>query len=563
MLLSIMIPQAVSPALATDRGPLRFVTSGAKNVQERTSQALRERWYAIVVPAKRFDQAPDIRAPYAPGKLSGEFIRQNLECVNLFRYSAGLPFVSASDADNCSAQYGAVLLAAANTLDHHPGRPSGMGDSFYQKGCDTLAAANIGYLQYAGDQTETKKRTNAVPTLMRNYMNDCGAFNRSCVPHRRWILYPGLQTVGIGCADSSDGTMYQVLKIMGCAAARVDYDFIAWPASGAFPAQLLSPDVPWSVSLNPGVFEIPDRSELTITVTRLEDGRVWKLDGTSARSSENAQFLLVDDHRYGVNNCIIFAFDSKAGGLYRGDYHVNIAGLTTCDGDSAMLDYRIWFADIDECVHRWSDWITDAAAACTEDGSRHRICTSCGQAETSVVSSLGHDWNTTEVLRASAVYSYGRAAFVCARCGAEKIDRLPLAACKNVICPSSRFTDMPARGSWAHNGVDFVLDMGIFTGTGPSTFSPKGYMTRATMVTVLWRIAGMPDAQEDCGFRDVKEHAFYARAVRWASENGLVKGLSAECLGPAHQNPGGDAASALFCLGCLRICRKSGRIRRQ
>ena len=471
MLFSLLTPKTALPVRVSARAAvLRYDVSGDTAAPRRTAEELRKRWNAVSVPSKRYEQAPSTCAPYLPGQLSGEFIRQNLELVNLFRYSAGLSLVSASEEDNRTAQYGAVLLAAANTLDHRPAKPAGMGDSFYQKGCEALGAGNIGYLKYVGGAAESRKCADAIPTLIRNYMNDRGTFNRSCVPHRRWLLYPGLQTVGVGCADSADGTMYQVLKVINTrgGTARVDYDFVAWPASGAFPAQVISPGVPWSVSLNPGVFEIPSRTDLTVTVTR-EDGKIWKLDASASADSADARFLLVDTQRYGLGNCILFAFDSGQTDLYHGSYRVTVEGLTTLDGDEAMLDYEIRFVDMEE-----------------NDGDL--------------------------MLRST--------------------NSPPEKGCGKDPCPSSRFADAPAQGNWAHDGVDYVLEHGIFSGTTANTFSPKGNMTRAMMVTVFWRIAGMPESGGSCPFADVKKNAYYEKAVHWAGGTGLVKGISADRFGP-------------------------------
>ena len=470
MLFSLIVPRMIPSVGAQRSGPLRFATSGATDAPERTAQELHRRWDAITVPSHRFDRAPSVQATYCLGQLSGDFIRQNLECVNLFRYSAGLPSVSDSAEDNRSAQYGAVLLAGMNTLDHHPARPAGMDAAFYQKGCQALDAGNIGYLKYAGGASENKKCADAVPTLIRNYMNDTGSFNRSCLPHRRWLLYPGLQTVGVGCADSADGTMYQVLKVLGTrgGVARVSYDFVAWPASGAFPAQMLSPGVPWSVSLNPGVFEIPSRADLTVTITR-GDGRAWRLDASASACSADARFLLVDEQRYGLNNCILFAFAPGQTELYRGVYRVTVEGLTTLDGDAAMLDYEIRFVDMAE-----------------------------------------NDCDPVQ----------------------RNTGPMPAEGCGKDPCPSGRFTDAPAWDNWAHNGVDFVLENGYFSGTGADAFSPKGCMTRAMMVTVLWRIAGMPKAEGACVFADVPQNAYFSRAVLWAGQTGLANGISADRFGP-------------------------------
>lgn len=86
------------------------------------------------------------------------------------------------------------------------------------------------------------------------------------------------------------------------------------------------------------------------------------------------------------------------------------------------------------------------------------------------------------------------------------------------------FTDV--NGHWAENAVNFVVEQNLFNGTSETTFSPNANMTRAMLVTVLWRLDGKPQPATAPVFKDVAEGAYYADAVAWANANGIIKGYS-------------------------------------
>ena len=92
------------------------------------------------------------------------------------------------------------------------------------------------------------------------------------------------------------------------------------------------------------------------------------------------------------------------------------------------------------------------------------------------------------------------------------------------------FTDMP--GHWAEPYVDFIAAREIFRGVGNDRFDPDGTMTRAMFVTVLHRLLGSPAAKRDCAFTDVAAGSWYAAAVAWAAENGVVMGVSDDRFAP-------------------------------
>lgn len=89
--------------------------------------------------------------------------------------------------------------------------------------------------------------------------------------------------------------------------------------------------------------------------------------------------------------------------------------------------------------------------------------------------------------------------------------------------------------SWYHYGVDYVLNHGLMRGTEETTFEPDSSLTRAMLVTVLWRAEGEIEAANKCKFTDVESGSYYEEAVAWAEECGIVTGYDDKAFGP-HDN---------------------------
>ena len=99
-------------------------------------------------------------------------------------------------------------------------------------------------------------------------------------------------------------------------------------------------------------------------------------------------------------------------------------------------------------------------------------------------------------------------------------------------CPSRSFRDLDTT-KWYHEAIDTMLREGLMNGTGNGLFEPNGTLTRAMLVTILWRSEGKPAASAQTSFTDVPAGAYYAEAVRWAAANGVVKGISSTEFGPS------------------------------
>ncbi len=79
-----------------------------------------------------------------------------------------------------------------------------------------------------------------------------------------------------------------------------------------------------------------------------------------------------------------------------------------------------------------------------------------------------------------------------------------------------------ADGAWYEDAAKYVYEQGLMTGTGEAMFSPGLALTRAQLVTILWRCAGEPTVDGGASFGDVDPGAWYADAVRWATKEQIV-----------------------------------------
>lgn len=93
------------------------------------------------------------------------------------------------------------------------------------------------------------------------------------------------------------------------------------------------------------------------------------------------------------------------------------------------------------------------------------------------------------------------------------------------------FNDVNA-GDWFYDYVEYVYNNGIMDGVDNGVFSPNTATTRGMVVTVLYRLYGEPAVRGDSSFTDVAPGAYYADAVAWASNAGIVNGTSGTTFSP-------------------------------
>ena len=179
--------------------------------------------------------------------------------------------------------------------------------------------------------------------------------------------------------------------------------------------------------------------------------------------------------------------------------------------------------------------VVDAAVAatCTETGlTEGSHCAVCGEVLVAqeTVPALGH----TEVIdpaveptRESEGKTEGSH---CSVCGEIIKAQETIPALADTTCYYKDFAD--CTGAWYHEAVDFTVSEGLMQGIGDGKFAPNDTMTRAMMVTVLYRMAGEPEVSGPSSFKDVPEGQWYSDAIAWAQDNGIVLGVLADKFAP-------------------------------
>jgi hypothetical protein len=89
--------------------------------------------------------------------------------------------------------------------------------------------------------------------------------------------------------------------------------------------------------------------------------------------------------------------------------------------------------------------------------------------------------------------------------------------------PMAAFKDLDPNG-WYYDSVSYCVYHGLMNGTGSDTFSPNEGLTRAMVVTILWRLCDQPTAEKETTFTDLTQK-WYRAAVAWAQESGVVNGM--------------------------------------
>jgi len=94
------------------------------------------------------------------------------------------------------------------------------------------------------------------------------------------------------------------------------------------------------------------------------------------------------------------------------------------------------------------------------------------------------------------------------------------------------FVDVHPVEHWSEESIDFVHALGLMNGTSENHFSPDEKLTRAMLVTVLYRAEGEPEIANDASFTDVESGSYYEKAVAWAKANGIVNGTTETTFAP-------------------------------
>lgn len=335
--------------------------SGLLHKAKPTAAQLKAAWLAMPAEplgTKIFASASSL-SPYKAGTLTANAQSYVKSLLNLYRTQAGLDPVSLTSGLNRSAAQGTLVNSYLGfTLSHFPPVPEGVSAAAAKPGRYAASTSNLALSWSTGN------RSSVLGKAIGGWMDDADSYNAGMVGHRRWILNPGLKTTGIGAShrslsgyhvyhtglrvfNNAGSAMYDSSYAQVGGGSSRDYQYVAWPASGAMLSGLFSAGVPWSVSLNPDLYQDPKRSDVTVKVTRVSDGKAWTLSKNDSSSTTKGEFFQVNADGYGEGPVIIFnpGKANLGASKYKGAYTVKIRGLRTAEGESTSLTYRVNFCN--------------------------------------------------------------------------------------------------------------------------------------------------------------------------------------------------------------------------
>ena len=180
--------------------------------------------------------------------------------------------------------------------------------------------------------------------------------------------------------------------------------------------------------------------------------------------------------------------------------------------------------------------IHEQIPTCTAGGYEKQVCRICGLTQQQNFAALGHSpvESSLEILRQETACRPGSERFDCSRCGKTGLTRQ--------IPPVFRDTE---EDRYYSDPLDACYGSGYIQGVTADTFCPDSPLSRAMLVTVLYRYAGKPAAAADTPFGDIEENAYYVPALKWAYEKGIIQGVTATEFAP-HSPVTRQQAAVIF-----------------
>ena len=122
----------------------------------------------------------------------------------------------------------------------------------------------------------------------------------------------------------------------------------------------------------------------------------------------------------------------------------------------------------------------------------------------------------------------------------------------------ANFADVAA-DAWYADAVQYVYENGMMSGTSETTFSPDLTTTRGMIVTILYRLENEPTVTGTTAFTDVAADQYYANAVAWAAQNGIVSGIDATTFAPNNAITREQMAAILYRYAQFKGCDVSAK----
>lgn len=300
---------------------------------------IQSKWQALNLKGdiEPIEVMPSVEVPYTLGKVSNTALQDALKLTNFVRYLSNLPSnVVLNKQFNEDAQAAALVNASNQSMSHYPVQPKGMDDKLFKQGYSAAGDSNIGY----GYRTITN-------SIKDGYLSDASASNRATVGHRRWILSPRLQEIGFGYARASDGRGHTAMKVIAPDMWRnpeASHHSILWPAETAFPIEFFGINDPWSISLNPENYDGKRITDISVTLTRINDQKKWYF---TKQGETSDGYFNISTENYGYTPFTLIFQPKQTANYQPGErYRVQIDGLYTESGKKTSYQYETAFFEL-------------------------------------------------------------------------------------------------------------------------------------------------------------------------------------------------------------------------
>lgn len=301
-----------------------------------------------------FVSEPVVTGPdYQPGELSQDTLNNGIRTWNFIRWLAGLESVTLTDEANSLTAKGALLNAINNVLSHSPNRPDDLPEdsALWQDGNAACKNSNI----FCGNPTNYYNNTNLLSDSVRVWLNDSDENHVSVLGHRRWMLYPQIETSGFGAAYNDESWIFTACQTLNPQNRTLTTpDRVCWPAAGYFPIEFFSDnsnymfDQAWSVSLGPNYAKATSGVSVTMTETDDGSGSPGSIEEFTSLSTSGTKIFTINTDSYGTDNCVIFRPETIKPAAGK-SYHITITGLQLSSGGQAPnLEYDVSFFSLNE-----------------------------------------------------------------------------------------------------------------------------------------------------------------------------------------------------------------------
>ncbi len=400
-----------------------------------------------------FELEPYVVSPkgedgWLEGELKSGFIDDGLNYLNFCRFLAGVERVGYNAENNKNMQKAALLYSNAVFSDAEQ-KPFGMTDAFYTAAYSMLKNS---YTTFGFDNLDQS---------VGGLVNSRGK-NMIDVAPRAALLSPSGKSVGFGFYDG-----YTAVSV-DFSDDSAEYDFISWPSKEAFPTMLLKSSLPWSVTLNPKHYSVPELENIQVRLENTKNKQVVELNAVGEYSyfNDTAEYMSVNPEAYTV----IFKPENKLMDSWLAqenfDVRVTLFGIYTSDGQETSLQYTVNFFDMDTAVLAG---YSDASSI----APHHKTAVAeLSASDIFVGYSDGTFRPQDTVTRAEFVVALLRYMNIAPTDG-----------------NASRFSDVTA-DYWAAGYINKAAQIGAVNGTDPGIFSPEDVITSEQAMKIVTVVKG-------------------------------------------------------------------------